>query len=65
MREYVHHRDRNAPKIQLNNMVEQLQKKGHPTVWKEMQRYHRLNILSKIDADLDALFNQAPESLSW
>jgi len=48
-----------------DSIIDQLQKKGHPTVWKETQRYHQLGILSRIDNDLDRLFIKAPEALSW
>lgn len=65
LREYVHHRDNGISQAQLDSMIDQLRKKGHPTVWKEMQRYHERNILRKIDNDLDELFIQAPEALNW
>ncbi len=65
LRTYVQFRDAGKPQQQLDNMIDQLKKKGHPTVWKEMQRYHRLNRLIEIDRDLDTLFQQAPEALDW
>lgn len=65
LREYIHHRDAESPIMQLNSMVNQLQKKGHPTVWKEMQRYYQRGILISVDKDLNALFALAPEALSW
>ena len=65
LREYIHHRTIGSPQGQLNNMIDQLKKKGHPTVWREMQRYHKRKILARIDKDLDDLFIQAPEALNW
>lgn len=49
----------------LNNITDQLTKESHPTVWKEMQRYHIAGILAGVDAELDYLFIQAPEALAW
>lgn len=63
--EYVHRRDAGASETQLAVMVEQLQKKNHSTVWREMQRYRLRNILQRIDIELDNLFCQAPEALAW
>ncbi|MVM38822.1 aminoglycoside phosphotransferase [Spirosoma sp. HMF3257] len=63
--QYVRLRDAGSSQAQLDNMIEQLQKKGHPTVWKEMQRYHKERHLARIDRALDDLFIQAPEALSW
>ena len=44
---------------QRGRMAAALQRQDHPTVWREMQRQHRT-----ID-DLRALFEQAPEALTW
>jgi len=63
--EYVQRREAGAPLARLQKMIAQLQKKNHPTVWKEMQRYHQKGILNGVDAELDALFAQAPEALTW
>ena len=63
--EYVQQRNAGSPAAKLQNMITQLQKKSHPTVWKEMQRYHQKGILQGVDVRLDALFAQAPEALSW
>ncbi|MBN8823266.1 MULTISPECIES: HNH endonuclease [unclassified Spirosoma] len=65
LREFIHHRDVGSPQVQLDSMIDQLRKKGHPTVWREMQRYHKRKILAQIDKDLDDLFDQAPEALNW
>lgn len=65
LHQYVHHRDAGSPQAQLDSMIDQLRKKGHPTVWKEMQRYHRRGILNRVNNSLNELFNQAPEALSW
>jgi hypothetical protein len=63
--EYVHRRDAGASQVQLDKMIKQLQKKNHPTVWKEMQRYRSRNILKRVDVELDDLFSEAPEALAW
>jgi len=63
--EYVQQRDAGAQPARLQQMITQLQKKSHPTVWKEMQRYYRIGILEGVDADLSARFSQAPEALTW
>lgn len=63
--EYVSRRNQGAPVDQLDAMVAQLKKKNHPTVWKEMQRYHRDGILQDVDGELDDLFVAAPEALNW
>ena len=49
----------------LDKMIQRLKTSDHPTVWKEMQRQHRLGRLIKIDSDLDNLFQQLPEALTW
>lgn len=49
----------------LNKMIEGIQKEAHPTVWKEMQRYHGLGFLANFDPILDNLFLQCPEALDW
>ncbi|MFW0718843.1 hypothetical protein [Pedobacter sp. N23S346] len=49
----------------LDNLVLNLKQEAHPTVWKEMQRYHSKGILKSIDKDLDDLFIKSPEALNW
>ncbi len=49
----------------LEGLIENLQQECHPTVWKEMQRWHKRKILSKIDSELDNLFLASPEALDW
>jgi uncharacterized protein (TIGR02646 family) len=63
--EYVNRKNSGAPQAQLHKMVAQLKKKGHPTVWREMQRYHQLSILRNIDSELDDYFIAVPEALEW
>ena len=62
---YVAQKAAAAPAARLDRMRQQLQKKQHPTVWKEAQRYHRLGLLAKTDAEFNDLFRAAPEALSW
>jgi len=49
----------------LDDLIENLQQEAHPTVWKEMQRYHSKGILKSIDKDLDDLFIKSPEAIKW
>jgi 5-methylcytosine-specific restriction endonuclease McrA len=65
LREYVHHRDMGSTQYQLDQMIEQLKRKGHPTVWKEMQRYYNRGLLHRFDQHLHDLFTEAPEALIW
>ncbi|GAB3639215.1 hypothetical protein GCM10027422_48060 [Hymenobacter arcticus] len=62
---YVTKKAAGAPTAQLDRMRQQLQKKQHPSVWKEAQRYHRLGLLAKTDPDFDKLFSDASEALTW
>lgn len=62
---YIRHRDKGSPDEQLAEIIEQIQKKGHPTVWKEMQRYYLRGFLKQRDPDLHSLFEQALEALHW
>lgn len=64
LREYVHHRN-DRPQVQFDQMIDQLKKKNHPTVWREMQRQYTMGLVMKFDQDLHDLFNLAPEALTW
>lgn len=57
--EYLTQRDADAPEDTLRDLIAALHRMGHPTVWKEMQRQHRLI------PDLHDLFERAPEALDW
>ena len=57
--EYIFHRNSGSPQGQIDIMIEGIQKHSHPTVWKEMIR-QRNHI-----AELQTLFNQAPEAINW
>ena len=57
--EYIQRRDSGAPKTELNNMIEGILTKQHPTVWEEMKRQN-----DKIP-ELKGLFEQVPEALNW
>ncbi len=63
--QYNNEKIKGAPQNKLNEMIKGIQTEAHPTVWKEMQRYHIKGHLSKIDADLDKMFIQSPEALNW
>ena len=58
---------KNAGVIQskLDVLVENLKKEAHPTVWHEMKRQHTMGILAGIDNDLNNLFIDSPEALTW
>jgi uncharacterized protein (TIGR02646 family) len=50
----------------LDNMIEGIKQKQHPTVWKEMQRHFHEGWLKKINHyELHALFEESPEALNW
>ena len=57
--EYITKRDGDAPGAELDDLIAAINRMGHPTVWKEMQRQHHL-----IPA-LHDLFERAPEALHW
>lgn len=63
--EYTDKKNKGAVQSDLNNMIEGIKSEAHPTVWKEMQRYHINGWLPTIDAELDNLFLQSPEALGW
>jgi uncharacterized protein (TIGR02646 family) len=63
--EYIKLRNEGASDERLEKMIEQLKKKNHPTVWKEMQRYKNRGILQSVDPELSRLFDEAPQALLW
>lgn len=63
--QYVASRDGGTPQATLDVMVAELQKMGHPTVWREVVRYHKRGQLAGFDLPFDQLFVMAPESLQW
>lgn len=62
---YAQKRRLEVPQFELEKIIEQLRKKGHPTVWKEMQRWYRAGLLIRVDTELNALFYEYPEALEW
>ena len=62
---YTNCKLKDANSSKLERMKSNLKREAHPTVWREMQRQHRIGILQKQDADLDALFITSPEALLW
>ena len=46
-------------------MITGIQKKNHPTVWREMQRWHNNGWLAQVDTELNDLFIANPEALTW
>lgn len=59
LEQYIRSRDAGASQTELDRLVTALQRMGHPTVWREMQRQHPLI------TELKQLFHQAPEALNW
>jgi len=59
LRHYQHERDAGASPAQLIELREGVQRRQHPTVWREMQRQR-----VKLPA-LRALFAAVPEAVSW
>ena len=64
--EYVTKLKAGQPKTILDKLIEGIKKEAHPTVWKEMQRYYKIDKLSLVDDELKKLFDDAgPEALTW
>ena len=63
--EYVTKKDRNATQEELDRLIEGIETENHPTVWKEMQRYYKDDLLSIVDEELKLLFDAAPDALNW
>ncbi len=55
--DYISRRDQGASWPELDLHIQGILREGHPTVWKEMQRQHRLH------PELRELFRRAPEAL--
>lgn len=62
---YTDQKQKGATQQMLDKMIEGIQKEAHPTVWKEMQRYHNKGLLIKFDKELNDLFIASPEALQW
>jgi hypothetical protein len=65
MVEYDVQKRQGATQARLDKMIAGIRKKNHPTVWREMQRWHNNGWLPKSDKDLYDLFLQNPEALLW
>lgn len=63
--EYTYKKKNGSAQIELDKMIEGIKSESHPTVWKEMQRYHVKGRLHKIDKELETLFIQSPEAIGW
>jgi hypothetical protein len=59
VRHYKHERDTRAPTSHLIQLREAVQRRQHPTVWREMLRQRE-----KLP-DLQALFADVPEAVAW
>jgi hypothetical protein len=59
LKEYIVEKSNGVLQQKLDLRIRALKRMGHPTVWKEMQRQHKLL------PELKALFEQAPEALNW
>lgn len=63
--EYDRQKRNDAEQADLENLIANIRKKNHPTVWREMQRWHRQGWLEQVDSELNRLFSQNPEALDW
>jgi uncharacterized protein (TIGR02646 family) len=63
--QYVKEKNNNQAQAKLDKLKEGVLKENHPTVWKEMQRYYKENLLASVDQELKELFDNAPEALKW
>jgi len=61
LRHYRDERDRNVPTSRLIELREDIQRRQHPTVWKEMQRQRG----NKKLPELRMLFADVPEAVTW
>ncbi|MEI6949929.1 hypothetical protein V9K67_22270 [Paraflavisolibacter sp. H34] len=59
LREYVHKKDAGVSQVELDALIEAQKSDHHRTVWCEMKRQRSLI------AEIDRLFNEAPEALTW
>lgn len=62
---YVAKKKAHASQAVLNKIIEGIKKEAHPTVWKEMQRYYKIDKLDMVEPELERLFDDAPEALTW
>jgi len=62
---YNSEKSKGVDQTKLNTLISNLKQEAHPTVWKEIQRQHTMDILKKIDVDLNNLLIQSPEALTW
>lgn len=65
LKEISEQKSKGVPQGRVEIMIDELQHHSHPTVWKEMIRYHQNGWLKKIDSDLEDLFLNTPEAVSW
>jgi len=63
--EYTVKKGNGAEPAQLEKMIDGIKKEAHPTVWKEMQRQHKMGILKKFNQEIANLFDASPEALDW
>lgn len=63
--EYDKQKKQGANQAKLDKLVSGILKKNHPTVWREMQRWHEKGWLAQSDPDLNQLFLDNSEALNW
>lgn len=59
LKEYIQDKEKGASQADLDGLIDNIKKTNHPTVWKEMQRFHDKHPVLK------PLFEAAPEALTW
>jgi hypothetical protein len=62
---YIHGVENGVPSSELAVMIVGIQRKRHPTVWKEILRYHEEGKLKTIDSEFDAYLNAMPQAFAW
>jgi hypothetical protein len=62
---YVRRRNEGWSDSDLQNIVVQLKKMAHPTVWFEIKRCQTQGKLINVDPEFSELFTEAPEALTW
>ncbi|MCB0532413.1 MAG: HNH endonuclease [Lewinellaceae bacterium] len=63
--EYDKQKHRGVSRDKLDKLIAGIRKKNHPTVWREMQRWQQEGWLAQVDTDLNQLFLDNPEALTW
>lgn len=62
---YHDRKSKGASQTELEKIIEGIREESHPTVWREIQRYHKEGWLLEVDQTLDQMLIACPEALTW